>query len=76
MRFSTICKGEQLFAPPKYGVFFGLVQTPDKTKRSTIDAGQARCLAIAVRNRAIAMNYGESLLLGHHHQHTGDRGVC
>jgi len=28
MQFSTTCKGEQPFAPPKCGVFFELVQTP------------------------------------------------
>jgi len=28
MQFSTTCKGEQPFVPPKCGVFFELVQTP------------------------------------------------
>jgi len=36
MQFSTIRKGEQPFTPSKCGVFFELVQTPDRLQKSEI----------------------------------------
>ncbi len=59
MRFSTICKGEQLFAPPKYGVFFGLVQTPGCLDLR-LQRGSCKLLTDAILNFGFAILDGKS----------------